>query len=169
MARIRIPDVPVLESWEDVNDTLLEIAQAEISLANIEGEMNTKINAAKEAAEQTAAPIRARIADLNKQLKRFAELNRPDFGKTKSKRLTFGEIGFRASTSVVIKAALVPKVIENLRKLGLGDCVKVKETVNKELLKTYPEELIIQSGASLKKDDTFWYETDKQQLLEGQG
>jgi hypothetical protein len=64
----------------------------------------------------------------------------------------------------VIKTVLISKVIENLRKMDMGDCVKVSETVNKDMLKTYPDDKIIQSGASIKKDDTFWYETDKQQL-----
>lgn len=168
MARVRIPDAPLLQSWDEANSALLEIAQAEIALANIEGEMNVKINTIKDEAERAAAPIRERISELNKQLKSFAELNRPDFGKAKSKALTFGEIGFRVSSSIVIKAAMIPKVIDNLRKLGMEDCVKVQETVNKEVLKTYPEENIIQSGATIKRSDTFWYETDKQQLMEEQ-
>jgi phage host-nuclease inhibitor protein Gam len=164
MARTRIPDAPQLKSWDDVNNALMEIARGEIEIAEIEGRMNIQINAIKEKAESECAPIRAAIAERGRQLKEFAELNRPDFGKSKSKKLTFGSLGWRASTSIVIKKALTEKIIDNLRKLGMGDCVKVKEEINKEILATYPEEKIIASGASVKHDDTFWYETDKQSL-----
>lgn len=164
MGRTRVPETNALQSWDDVNQTLMEIADAEIRLAQIEGDMNIQINDVKEAAEQVSAPIKARIEQLGRQLKEFAELNRPDFGKAKSKVLTFGELGWRHSTSVVIKPALVERVIGNLQRLGMEDCIKITEAVNKDVLKTYPEEQIIQAGAALRKSDTFWYETNKQQL-----
>jgi phage host-nuclease inhibitor protein Gam len=159
-----MPDPPQLKSWDDVNRALMEIAKGEIEIAQIEGDMNIKINEIKEQAERQSAPIRAAIETVSKQLKTFAELNRPDFGKVKSRKLTFGTVGFRASQSIVVKTALMQKIIDNLRKLDMSDCVKVTETVNKEVLATYPDEKIIASGATIKKDDTFWYETDKQSL-----
>ncbi len=166
MARTRLPDPQQLQSWEDADRALMEIARAEIEIAKIEGDMNIEINQIKERADRACAPLRAQIIELGKQLKTFAELNRPDFKSAKTRTLTFGELGFRASTSVVIKPALMEKIIDNLRKLGMDDCIKVSETVNKEVLKTYPEAQIIASGASLKKDDTFWYETNKQNLAD---
>lgn len=164
MGRTRIPDAPALRTWDDVNQVLMEIAEAEIRLAQIEGTMNVRINEAKEEAERCAAPIKAKVEQLGKQIKEFAELNRPDFGKAKSKVLTFGEVGFRASTSVVIKKALEEHIVGNLRKLGMGDCVRVVESVNKDVLATYPVDKIVQAGASLKKSDTFWYQTNRQEL-----
>ena len=47
----------------------------------------------------------------------------------------------------------------------MEDCIIVKETVNKDVLKTYDEKDIIKVGASLKKEDTFWYETRKEDSL----
>ena len=169
MARTKIPEPEMLHSWDDVNAALKEIAAAEIAIAQIEGEMNIKINDIKEAAERECAPLRAQVIETGKQLKRFAELNRPDFGKAKTRTLTFGSLGFRQSTSVVVKPALIEKIIDNLRKLGMSDCIKQTETVNKEVLKTYPAEQIVAAGASLKKSDTFWYETDKTSLLPDKG
>ena len=57
-------------------------------------------------------------------------------------------------------------VIRTLKKLGMGDCINLTETVNKEVLKTYDEKTILMVGASLKKKDTFWYETKKEELAE---
>jgi phage host-nuclease inhibitor protein Gam len=164
MARKKIPDASQLQSWDDVNRTLMEIARGEIELAAIEGDMNTKINAIKEAAEAKAAPIRTAVEKLGVQLKDFAQLNRPDFGDKKSKKLTFGTIGFRASKSIEIKKTLLEKIIDNLKKLNMADCVKVVETVDKDVLGTYPDDKIIAAGAAVKKKDTFYYETDITQL-----
>ena len=167
MARKRLPDAPQLQSWDDVNAALKDIAQGEIEIAEIEGKMNIDINDIKEAAEKEIAPIRTLIEDLGKQLKEFAELNRPDFGKQKSKKLAFGTLGWRASKSISIKKALTEKIIDNLRKLGMTDCVKVSETINKDVLGTYPDDKIVAAGATVNKKDTFWYETDKQSLTDG--
>jgi phage host-nuclease inhibitor protein Gam len=144
----------------------MEIAHIEIELAALEGEMNIKLNEIKEQAARAGAPFIARADELGKALKTFAELNRPDFGKQKSRKLTFSTLGWRASTSIQIKTALNEHIIGNLRKLGMADCVKVSEVVNKDVLATYPEDRIIASGATLKKTDTFWYETDKTQLTD---
>lgn len=34
----------------------------------------------------------------------------------------------------------VEKVIKTLKKYGVGDCITIKESVNKDILKTYDEE-----------------------------
>ena len=166
MARTRLPDAPQLKSWDNVNAALKEIARGEIEIAEIEGQMNIQINDIKEQAEKQCAPIRDAIDELGKQLKDFSEINRPDFGKGKSRKLAFGTLGWRASSAITIKKALTEKIIDNLRKLDMGDCVKVTESVNKDILATYPEDKIKASGATLVKKDTFWYETDKQSLAE---
>lgn len=164
MARKRLPDQPTIKSWEEADQTLKEIAALEIELADIEGALNLRINAEKEKADSEARPLRDRLELLGGQLKDFAEVSRADFGKAKSKRLTFGSLGWRASKAITIKKALMDRVIANLKAMGMGDCVKMTETINKDILGAYPDEEIIKAGAGLKKLDTFWYETEKTSL-----
>ena len=76
--------------------------------------------------------------------------------------LSFGKTGYRLSTKVIIKK--VANTISALKKLGMTDCITTKESVNKDMLRTYPEEKLFEVGASLKKEDTFWYETDRDKL-----
>ena len=40
----------------------------------------------------------------------------------------------------------VEKVIKTLKKYGMGDCITVKESVNKDILKTYDEKTILSVG-----------------------
>jgi phage host-nuclease inhibitor protein Gam len=98
------------------------------------------------------------------QLKEFTLLNKADLsGKTKE--LAFGRLGFRMSTRLVLPK-VADGVIAQLKKMGMADCVSVKEQVNKEILKTYEEKTILAVGASLEKKDTFWYETKQEQIAE---
>ena len=83
----------------------------------------------------------------------------------KSKEMTFGQVGFRMSTRVILPKK-VERVIAKLKKLGMGDCIITKETVDKDILKTYAETTILEVGGTLKKTDAFWYETKQEKVAD---
>lgn len=56
MARKRIEDQPTLKTWADVDRNLMKIAENEIAIENIVGEMNKQINGIKMIADQEAQP-----------------------------------------------------------------------------------------------------------------
>ena len=163
MARKRMAE-PDLKSWDEVDGTLKQIREAELELTKITADMEKCILDVKQSAEKEAAPYRDEIKRLSLQVKEFVTLNKGELNG-KSREMAFGTVGFRLSTKVVLPKA-VDKVIKQLKKLGMGDCVTVKESVNKDILKTYDEKTILQVGASLKKEDAFWYETKQEDLAE---
>lgn len=160
--RKRMED-PVLKTWDEVDDTLKLISEAENQLAILESSMNIQIDAIKEGYNEKATPYKEEIKKLEAMLKDFVTENKGDL-KGKSRELTFGKVGFRFSTKVSVPKNL-DKLIKLLRKNEMDDCIIVKETVNKDVLKTYDEKDIVKVGASLKKEDTFWYETRKEDSL----
>ena len=105
MARKRVVEPSGVKTWEDANDALRQIAEAQLAVQDIEGEMNKQILGAKKAAEEQSKPHKDRIAKLERELKDFVTEHRADMGKAKSKILTFGEVGFRLSTSVSLPGA----------------------------------------------------------------
>ncbi len=161
MARTKIADEMVLKDWNDVDITLKEIAENELELEKIATEMNEKVHDIKLEAEMKAKVHKDNIDRLGMYVKNFMDANKTEL-KGKTKVLTFGKTGFRLSTKVVIKK--VANTLSALKKLNMLDCITVKESVNKEILKTYPEEKLFEVGASLQKEDTFWYETDRDKL-----
>ncbi len=163
MARKRMEE-PAIKSWEEADAVLKQIRDAEMELAAITMDMEKCINDIKENAEKEAGPLKDEVKILGLQLKEFTTFNKSEL-KGKSRELSFGTVGFRASTSLVLPKA-AEGVIRTLKKLGMGDCINLTETVNKEVLKTYDEKTILMVGASLKKKDTFWYETKKEELAE---
>lgn len=160
MARKRVIEAPSLKTWEDVDAALREIAENELALGDIEAEMNRQIIGAKTIAEQESKPHADRIGKLERDLKEFVEEHRSDLGDTKTRVLTFGEVGFRLSTSVTLPKAKekLADIIRKLKARQMGDCIVVKEEVSKDALKKYGEDTVLAVGAGWKKKDAFGYE-----------
>lgn len=161
MARVRIQNEPVLKSWDDVNLNLKEIGECEIAIETVEGDLNQKIQDLKLDAEMKAQPLRQRIEKLALEIKIFVEENRSEI-KGKTMPLSFGNVGFRQSTKIVFKN--VKAVIASLRAKKMNDCIIVKESVDKDVLRGYPDDAIASIGATKKVEDTFWYEVDRERL-----
>ena len=163
MKRVRM-ERPELKTWDDVNEALRLIAEAQNEIAMMEAGMNVQIDTIKQAYEEKVQEYKKQIKQKELLIKEFTTDKRDQLdGKTKD--LTFGKVGFRKSTKLQLPKAL-DKVIAALRKRGMEDCISVKETVNKDILKQYDEQRILEVGGSLKVEDAFWYET-KQAGLKG--
>ena len=162
MARKRVVEPSGVKTWEDANDALRQIAEAQLAVQDIEGEMNKQILGAKKAAEEQSKPHKDRIAKLERELKDFVTEHRADMGKTKTRALTFGEVGFRLSTSVSLPRAKekIEEIIRRLKNRQMMDCIVVKEDVSKEALKKYGEDTVNAVGATWKQQDVFGYELD---------
>ncbi len=165
MARKRVEDERLIKSWEDADNVLKTIAHHELALEEIKGEMNKEINEIKDKANTKSVLHKDEIKNLEKELKVFVELNKATLdGKTKE--LNFGSTGFRKSTSVVLPRAKekLVAIMDSLRKNKMGDCIDVKESINKDSLKRYSEEMVLKVGAKLKISDTFWYDVKYEEV-----
>lgn len=166
MARKRVVEAPSLKTWEDVNDALRQIAEAQIALGDIESAMQKQIVGAQKAAEQESKPHRDHVAKLERELKDFVEDHRADMGKAKSKTLTFGEVSFRLSTVVSLPRPKekIEEIIRRLKARKMTDCIVVEEKVSKEALKKYGEDTVLAVGAGWKQKDVFGYEVNLARL-----
>lgn len=162
MARKRVVDAPSLHSWEDVNDALRQIAEAQIALGEIQSDMQKQILGAQKVAEEQSKPLNDNVAKLEREIKSFVTDHRDEMGKTKSVVLTFGEVGFRLSTSVSLPRAKekLEEIIRRLKSRQMTDCIVVEEKVSKEALKKYGEDTVNAVGATWKQSDVFGYEVN---------
>lgn len=163
MARKKVTE-QVLRSWDEVNESLKVIGKAQDEIAAIEAEMNSKIAEIKAEAKEKVKPYETDIKVKELMIQQYTSEHRDEL-KGKSFKLAFGTVGFRLSTKLVLPKDL-KTIIKNLQLNGMMDCLNTKVTVNKEVLKSYAEQEILNVGASLKKEDTFWYETDKSTVHE---
>ena len=162
MARKRVVEAPSLHSWEDVNDALRQIAEAQIALGEIQSDMQKQILGAQKVAEEQSKPLNDNVTKLEREIKSFVTDHRDEMGKTKSMVLTFGEVGFRLSTSVSMPRAKekLEEIIRRLKSRQMTDCIVVEEKVSKEALKKYGEDTVNAVGATWKQSDVFGYEVN---------
>ena len=162
MARKRVVEAPSLHSWEDVNDALRQIAEAQIALGEIQSDMQKQILGAQKVAEEQSKPLNDSVAKLEREIKSFVTDHRDEMGKAKSMVLTFGEVGFRLSTSVSLPRAKekLEEIIRRLKSRQMTDCIVVEEKVSKEALKKYGEDTVNAVGATWKQSDVLGYEVN---------
>ncbi|MEG0178041.1 MAG: host-nuclease inhibitor Gam family protein [Oscillospiraceae bacterium] len=160
MARKRIVNAPLLKSWNDVNNALREIAVEQISIQDIEGDMNKQIIGIKKIADETCKPHISRISQLEHEIKAYTEEHREELGKTKTRLFTFGNVGYRLATSVVVssKADVLEGIIRKLKARAMNDCIITKETVDKVALKKYGRDTVNAIGVKWKQEDAFGYD-----------
>lgn len=166
MARKQVTETQSLKNWADVDSALREIAENNIALGDIEAEMNRQIIGAKKVAEQESKPHADRIAKLERDIKEFVTDHRSDLGKAKSKALTFGEVGFRLSTTVSIPKAKekITEIIRRLKARQMNDCLVVEEKISKDNLKKYGEDTVLAVGAGWKQKDVFGYDVFRDKI-----
>ena len=163
MARKKIIDTGIkYQSWDEVDAALKELCVHEREAALISGALNEQIDAAKANADAQLRPIREAEARIERGIAEFASEHREDMGRLKSKQMTF-----RKSTKLKLPAAAekVREIIRRLRERGMVDCINQPEAkVNKEALKAYSPDVIVEVGASIEVSDTFSYELDVSQI-----
>jgi len=162
-ARRRLEDT-ALKSWTEVDDTLREIGRIDLEIESMEAEYNRKITDLKEELANQAQPLQERKAFLERLVKEFAESHKDDLDGRKSRELNFGRIGFRQSTKVILRN--VKAIIAALKARGMTDCIVIKEEVSKDTLKKYDPATVEAVGAKIKTEDVFWYEVNRDKLVE---
>jgi phage host-nuclease inhibitor protein Gam len=166
MARKKVPVFVPLSSWEDVDKTMSELAAACRCIKEIEAEMNRQVDKIKDEASRLAKPYQNRVSELEHQICDFVTEHRAEL-KGKTRKLVFGSTGFRRSTKVHIPSKKMGDVILRCREFGMDDCITVKESVLKDVMRQrYSAEEISRTGASLKVADEFWYELNEETLTD---
>jgi len=164
MARIKITDIPVFQSWEEVDDALREIGERELKLSEIEDEYNKQINGIKIISVMEAKPHQDCIDSLSKNIKDFVTEHRGEI-KGKTKVLNFGRTGFRISQKIKYNKGLkAADIVVSLLRLGHKDCVKTTQKVIADNLKKKPVETLNEVGAYIHSTDEFWCEPDIKKL-----
>ncbi len=164
MARKRINTEPALSSWSEVDTCLRNIGEIDRELALIEASQSEQIDRIRANTKAVAEPLQNKKLGLEMAIKEFAEANRTEFVKARTRELTFGSVGFRMSSRVVIKR--VADTLAALKDLQLTQCIRVKEECDKDAMKNLPLETLHAVGATLRTEDAFGYEIKREEIPE---
>lgn len=160
MARYK-GNVSKIQTLDEANLALKEIGLLEHELEIIDGEANKKIAQIKEECAKKGEESRKRITEICAMLGAYAEYNRAElFKDSKSQKLSFGEFGFRKSTSIHIKKT----TIDLLKKLKFLSCIRIKEEPDKEKMSEMSDEELLQVDAVRKLKDAFFCEANREEV-----
>ena len=138
-----------------MNDALRSIHEYEHALTEMGVDMSRRIDAVKAEYTKSAEPLQKRVKQLETDVQEYVEAHREDMAG-KSRQLTFGRVGFRQSTRLILANAKVPQAIATLLAMGRRELVKTEQKLDKEALKQQPEEVLEAVGAYLKTTDEFF-------------
>ncbi|GHU54768.1 hypothetical protein AGMMS49975_15610 [Clostridia bacterium] len=155
--------VEELGGWNEVDEALRQIADCDREVAEITNELNENINKLKKKSEMQAVAFINSKNTLSAQIESFVTEHKNEIaGKTKF--LNFGKVGFRKSVNTTYSASKAADIIESLKLQSMHKCINVKETINKTVLGTYPNDILAKLGVKKVEKDTFFYETDTEEI-----
>jgi phage host-nuclease inhibitor protein Gam len=166
MARNKPTNLYPVKDRAQANQVLAEIGQLKRQVAAINAALNDDIDRAKAEAEQKIAPLASRLDALENGLLAFAEYNKDElFPKQRSLDLVYGVIGYRRSKELgTMPKTTWKQVLGKLKELGLAAGIRTKEDVDKEHLRTWPEERLALVGCRNIEKDSFWYEVKEEEI-----
>ena len=162
-----------IQTFEDVNKTLLEIAKKESFITKKEVEMNEKINKIKNEFDDDVKETRAQKQLLEQEVEGFCKVNKEEFGKLKSMALMFGTVFFRTTPPKVTqlnKKYSVATTIELAKKLFKQKFIREKAELDKEAIltsyaaKEINDEKLAAIGLRIDQEEKFGYEINWETL-----
>lgn len=159
---------PALESFDDVNAVLLNIAALQLLADKKENEMNTKILDIKKLHEPAIKELKDKIVNYEDQLAEFCKANKKEFTASRSRELTYGRIGFRHGKSALklinAKKFTWEYVKEKFQTLFNTKYINVETTLNKtKILSDFDKDILtadelLTTGCKVVKSESSYYE-----------
>jgi len=154
------PALVPINDWASADATIERICYYQRDVDEANRKANDDINKIKDELVKSVKFPQEKIQQITVSLEAFALAHKADFGKDRSKKLNFGLLGWRKSTSVVIKKTTLEKIKEVFAKAKAAMCIITKETVSKEALAKLTDEELASVGARRKVKDDFFVEPD---------
>jgi phage host-nuclease inhibitor protein Gam len=157
--------IPV-EGWRAADGLLRKVGDLQLEIEAAQAVAKVDADKAKAILAETVDPLKEEIKKITRSLEAFAVNNRNDFSGAKSKKLGFGRIGWRKSTSIGTKKDTLELIKEMLRGAKKMMCITIKESVSKDGLAKLTDEELAAVGARWKVKDDFFVEPELPQAAE---
>ena len=157
----------VVDDVKQAEGALAEMAGIDRKLAQIEVDLNEEIDAAKKKALSAKTPLEARRKELDGAVKTWALMNKSVlFGERKSLDLGFGIIGFQATSRIQqMNGVSAGDTLEKLKKFNFTNAIRITETVNKEVMETWPEERLELVGVVRRESNFYFCKINQEKLI----
>ena len=158
-----------IESWIDVDKALGELGRCDLEIAMLQGEIGVKIHELIEQYRERLQVLKAKREAIRATIESFCLERKEEFLKKRSRQFTFGKVAWRLSEEIEIPKGLEKAVLATVKKLGLHECVRVKEELDKNALKKLPDKELVRIGVQKHKKDNFRIEPNLEMIAEKVG
>jgi phage host-nuclease inhibitor protein Gam len=149
-------DQITISDWNQADEILKSIGSLQIKVNALESDAADRINEIKAELQDETDPMLKDIARIAQSLRDFSDNHQADFDGARSRKLQFGTVGWRLSTSISAGQKCVDKIKEFFGRTKAFTYLRVKVEVNKEALETLDDATLKAVGAKRVKKDTFY-------------
>lgn len=155
------PAIIAIKDWGQADAMLREIGDNQLLIRESQANAKATIDECKADLASDVNPRLKLIDQLTRSLEAFAVSHKADFCKARSRKLNFGTVGWRQTTSIgITKKTTVELIREVLSLSRAAICIIRKETVSKDGLGKLTDEELAGLGARRKVKDDFFVEPD---------
>lgn len=144
--------------WDDADRMVREMGDLQTQVKQAEQSAKDDINETKADLAEKVKPLQEQIKGCVQTLEAFAVNRKADFKGNKSRKLNFGVVGWRKSTSISIKKTTLELIKKVFSKAKAAHFIHTKETVDKEALAKLTDKDLTSVGARRKVKDDFFVE-----------
>jgi phage host-nuclease inhibitor protein Gam len=166
--RLKLSGAPVIPNWQEAEKVMARLAELTRQRRQRESEAQAEIDKIKAKLNEDTKEIQVEQAQLEKNMEDFVTYHKSEFddGKTRSRDLTTGVVGFRRSTGklVTVKGWTWDKVLAKLTEMKRKNWIETKTAVKKETIlaerrnNAITDDELAVYGISFQQPDEFWYE-----------
>jgi phage host-nuclease inhibitor protein Gam len=161
MSRTRISTL--ISDLDEANNALKEITIMKMELESIDSQADKEIGVIKDKAAKRGLHAREKIKQLETALASYGEYYRSElFKDKKTQSVSYGQFGFRESTVISVKKSTLDLILKQYP--GGEKGIRTKKSVDKEELASWSDEELHSVNACRKKNDTFWYEENRDEV-----
>jgi len=168
MARVK-SDKPVLlpvPDWKHADEMIARIGDFQMQIIQAEHKASDDIKEVKADLAENVKDLQGKVKLYVQSLDAFCTTHQADFGKQRSRKLNFGILGWRKSTSVKTKKTTLELIKKVFSRARAAACIRVKESVDKEVLARLTDEQLASVAARREVKDVFFVEPDKMQAVD---
>lgn len=153
----------------EADQAMREIKELDRFISEVELELNRGIDRLKNDAEVRVAEAKASRAGLDKAIMDYLKRRKGSlFKRTRTERLTHGEVGIRRQTVVKPQTRVTWKeVLGRLVALGAKDAIKTKLSVDREALERWTDDRLQTAKLRRVETDQLFYRVSDVELGEG--
>jgi phage host-nuclease inhibitor protein Gam len=134
------------------------MARTESDIAAAKAEADERVRAINADLQERLGPQGLFLEAIQEAIETFASAHRKDFGGERSLALAHGRVGWRVSPPAVRFLRPAEEIIAGLKDRGLDVAIMTTERASKDVLATFPEDLLGELGVRITQRDDFYVE-----------